>query len=93
MGPFTSASGHQANGHRAGSQTDANAIGHGSCCEERGTGGVRRREVSPTSQPAENSQSPIVNQTGTFFRLVSSFMLGKRQHLISKPGRGDFEKI
>ena len=69
---------------------DAKAAGHGSCLEERGP---QRRGTSPASQPAENSESPTVNPTRAFFRLVSSFTLGRRQHLISKPGREDFEKI
>lgn len=55
--------------------------------------GLRRRQVLPVSQPTENSQFSNCEPNVNFFRSGSSFVLGKRQPLISKLGREDFKRF
>lgn len=55
--------------------------------------GLQKRQVLPISQPTENSQFSNCEPNVNFFRPGSSFVLGKRQHLISKLGREDFKRF
>lgn len=55
--------------------------------------GFKGGRFCPFHSPLRIHSSLIVNQTWTFFQLGNSFMLGKWQHLISKPGREDFKRF
>lgn len=55
--------------------------------------GFKGDRFCPFHSPLRIHSSLIMNQTWTFFQLGNSFMLGKRQHLISKPGRENFKRF